>query len=195
MHDHTRDYGDADRLDPSLLAAIAELRAPVEPSAEFEVRVMGAVREAADTSELTFTPWWRRRSIRISPAAALAIAAGIAFVAFLGARSVEVTDQQPIAAATEPAAAQVVRFVYVDRNASQVSLVGNFNQWQKDVTPLQATGVPGVWAVAVPLEPGMHEYAFIVDGERWAPDPLAPGMTDEFGTESSIVRVQGPTAS
>jgi hypothetical protein len=194
MHIGPDDDSSADQLDPTLMSVVAALRVPVDPAPDFETRVMHAVRETAKAAEIAHSPWWRRRSITISPAAALALAASIAFIAFIGARSVEFTSVQqaerPPAASTE-----LVRFVYVDRNASEVYLVGNFNQWQKDATPLQATGVPGVWAVVVPLSAGMHEYAFVVDGERWAPDPLAPGKTDEFGTESSVIRVQGPTSS
>jgi hypothetical protein len=194
MHIGPDDDNSSDQLDPALMSVVAALRVPVDPAPDFETRVMHAVRETAKVAEIAHSPWWRRRSITISPAAALALAASIAFIAFIGARSVEFTSVQqaerPPAASTE-----LVRFVYVDRNASEVYLVGNFNQWQKDATPLQATGVPGVWAVVVPLAAGMHEYAFVVDGERWAPDPLAPGKTDEFGTESSVIRVQGPTSS
>jgi hypothetical protein len=194
MHIGPDDDNSSDQLDPALMSVVAALRVPVDPAPDFETRVMHAVRETAKVAEIAHSPWWRRRSITISPAAALALAASIAFIAFIGARSVEFTSVQqaerPPAASTE-----LVRFVYVDRNASEVYLVGNFNQWQKDATPLQATGVPGVWAVVVPLSAGMHEYAFVVDGERWAPDPLAPGKTDEFGTESSVIRVQGPTSS
>jgi 1,4-alpha-glucan branching enzyme len=48
----------------------------------------------------------------------------------------------------------------------------------------------------VSLEAGRHEYAFVVDGEKWSPDPFAPAITDEFGTESSIVRIgQAPASS
>jgi 1,4-alpha-glucan branching enzyme len=86
--------------------------------------------------------------------------------------------------------------VFVDPNATQVAVVGTFNQWRKDATLLEATGVPGVWAVSVSLEAGRHEYAFVVDGEKWSPDPFAPAITDEFGTESSIVRIgQAPASS
>jgi hypothetical protein len=194
MHIRPDDDNHADQLDPALQGVVAALRAPVDAAPDFEARVMHAVRETARVPEITHSPWWRRRSITISPAAAMALAASIAFIAFIGARSIEFSSVQQ-AALPSTASTELVRFVYVDRNASEVSLVGNFNQWQKDATPMQATGVPGVWAVAVPLAAGIHEYAFVVDGERWAPDPLAPGKTDEFGTESSVIRVQGPTSS
>jgi hypothetical protein len=43
--------------------------------------------------------------------------------------------------------------------------------------------------VSVALTPGRHEYAFIVDGKRWVIDPLAVKSSDDFGTESSVIRV------
>jgi hypothetical protein len=42
----------------------------------------------------------------------------------------------------------------------------------------------------VRLPAGRHEYAFLVDGERWVADPNAPSsIEDEFGVESSVVTV------
>jgi 1,4-alpha-glucan branching enzyme len=50
---------------------------------------------------------------------------------------------------------------------------------------------PGVWSVDVALPPGRHEYAFVMDGKRWSPDPAADRVSDDFGTESSVVVVGG----
>ena len=179
---------------------VATLRAEEEPSARFDRRVMAAVRhEAAAALRAGSRPWWRQRSISLSPVGALALAASVAAVAYIGAREIE-SPSDPLTSATMSAQdaddTEIVRFVFVDPSATQVAVVGSFNQWRKDATPLEATGVPGVWAVSVPLEAGRHEYAFVVDGEKWSPDPFAPAITDEFGTESSIVRIgQAPTSS
>ena len=178
------------------------LRAEEVPSPGFDRRVMAAVRhEAAAAHErASARPWWRQRSISLSPVGALALAASVAAVAYIGARGTEGSDESArdsaAVAAQDADDTEIVRFVFVDPNARQVVVVGSFNQWRKDATPLEATGVPGVWAVSVPLEAGRHEYAFVVDGEKWSPDPFAPAITDEFGTESSIVRIgQAPTSS
>jgi 1,4-alpha-glucan branching enzyme len=84
---------------------------------------------------------------------------------------------------------QLVRFVFVDARASSVELVGDFNEWTKGTTALKLSGAPGVWAASVALTPGRHEYAFIVNGTRWVADPLALKSSDDFGTESSVIRV------
>jgi len=141
--------------------------------------------------------WWRReRVLRVSPIAGLALAAGIS--AIVAVSSIAIGSRisarnNATVAATQAAPAtdtvQLVRFVFVDSHASSVELVGDFNEWTKGSTVLKLSGAPGVWAVSVPLSAGRHEYAFIVNGTRWVADPLAVKSSDEFGTESSVIRV------
>lgn len=82
----------------------------------------------------------------------------------------------------------MVRFVLADANAHTVSLVGDFNEWEKRATPLRSAK-PGVWTAQVALPPGRHEYAYVVDGERWVADPAADDVSDDFDTPSSVVTV------
>ncbi len=49
-----------------------------------------------------------------------------------------------------------------------------------------------MWSVTVPLEPGVHDYAFVVDGEQWRPDPLAPSVDDGFGGTNSRLALLPP---
>jgi 1,4-alpha-glucan branching enzyme len=90
---------------------------------------------------------------------------------------------------------QLVRFVFVEPRAASVELVGDFNDWARGTTRLQRSGAPGVWVASVPLSPGRHEYAFIINGSRWVADPLAVKSSDDFGTESSVIRVGTPANS
>jgi hypothetical protein len=74
---------------------------------------------------------------------------------------------------------------------AQVSLVGDFNDW--DITALPMTLERGVWTVTVPLSPGRHVYAFVANGERWIADPRAPRAPDaDFGRPGSVILVQAP---
>ena len=82
----------------------------------------------------------------------------------------------------------MVRFVLADGNAHTVSLVGDFNEWEKRANPL-TPDKPGVWSTQVALAPGRHEYAFVVDGKRWVADPTADNVADDFDTPSSVVTV------
>src|SRR5437660_319363 len=39
------------------------------------------------------------------------------------------------------------------------------------------------------LAVGQHQYAFVVDGQRWVADPGAPAVDDGFGRRNSVVAV------
>ena len=74
--------------------------------------------------------------------------------------------------------------------ARVVTLAGNFTRWKPAYTLTRSE--PGIWTVVVALEPGVHDYAFVVDGERWVPDPMAPSVADGFGGVNSRVAVLTP---
>lgn len=82
----------------------------------------------------------------------------------------------------------MVRFVLADADAHTVTLVGDFNDWEKRANPLRPAKA-GVWSTQVALAPGRHEYAFVVDGKRWVADPSADHVADDFDTPSSVVNV------
>jgi hypothetical protein len=83
-----------------------------------------------------------------------------------------------------------VTFLLVDPGAHEVSVVGAFNDWTPDRTRLvKSSG--NVWTVVVPLKPGSYNYAFVIDGQKWVPDPDAPRATEEdFGRPSSMLYVE-----
>ena len=82
---------------------------------------------------------------------------------------------------------------FVAPHASSVALVGDFNNWDPKATPLRAASTGGVWSVEVPIQPGRHLYAFVVDGTVWRPDPAAPQATGEdFGEPNSALTVADP---
>jgi hypothetical protein len=91
----------------------------------------------------------------------------------------------------ESSAPQVlVQFRLDVPNARRVQLAGDFTGWQPSYT-LHETK-PGVWSLIVPLDAGVHDYAFIIDGGRWIPDPLAPEVDDGFGGTNSRLTVLAP---
>jgi hypothetical protein len=156
----------------------------------FEARAMSAVHAVAraETEAERTRPWWlRSRVIQLSPLATMALAAGFAALVWFGARTS--TDGRAAVAADT---VHVVRFVLIDSSAQRVSIVGAFNQWQKGATVMSASEAPGVWVVEIPLERGRHEYAFVVvddKGERWVADPFSQALHDDFGTETSVIKV------
>jgi hypothetical protein len=184
-----------------LIARIAdELRAPVALDPAFDARVMAQVRGAAPGAWRRALRWWTEpRPLRVSPLAGLASAAGLAALLVLGAVWLRPGSPSPMAGhvAAIPAipaepGTEVVQFVLVAPRASTVAVVGDFNDWDPTRTPLQAEAAGGVWTVNVPLRSGEHQYAFVVDGKEWRPDPAAPrAVTDDFGSPNSVIVVGG----
>ena len=186
---------------------VNRLRTPVTLDETFDVRVMSAVHAAAlaqvdaqhsanEADEEMRAPWWRKRyTIRMSAWSGLALAASIFGIMLIGAKQMATRIEKPatqIMSVARPADVQSVSFILVDGSAEQVWLVGDFNGWSKKQIPLKRAANGSAWTVSVPLPEGRHEYAFIVDdenGERWVADPLTAQVEDEFGTTSSIVRV------
>jgi hypothetical protein len=82
----------------------------------------------------------------------------------------------------------MVRFVLKAPEARQVQLVGDFNAWSVEATPLGDDG-NGTWTVLVPLEPGRYQYKFVVDG-NWTVDPDAPAyLPDGFGGKNALLAI------
>ena len=194
MSDETRTSEDEELHDPAIARVIAYARVPAQVRADFADRVLEQIRAGA----LAAIPVRRagdRRRVR-----PLALAAGIAALmagsAWIG-RVTAPTSNPPVAAlpgAPTIAEGSVVRFVIEAPGASTVSLVGDFNAWNVGATPLEATEREGLWTVTVPLPAGRHEYAFVVDGVRWMPDPNAPSAgTADFGPANSVVTVTDQT--
>ena len=101
----------------------------------------------------------------------------------------DVRPTSNVAAAAKTDTVYVTRFMLVAPDARNVSLVGDFNDWEHGRNPLQRQN--GVWTVTVPLRPGRYNYAFLVDGERWTTDPAAPrDVGDDFGRPSSVITVR-----
>jgi hypothetical protein len=173
------------------------LRAPVELSAGFEARVMAAARKRESASALAWI--MRPRVLRLSPLAGLAAAAGIALAVLTVERAgsdravTRVAATAPGATAAPVAAVdtiKLVQFMLVAPTARTVSVVGDFNDWDPTATPLREAAGAGVWTITVPLAAGRHQYVFMVDGNRWTPDPAAPvAVEDDFGLPNSVITV------
>ena len=195
-------------LDPVLARAAAVLRRADGFGPEFEDRVMTAVRQgpaprAAERRRrvLGINRWATASDALDLPGLRpLAIAAGLAAVlttgVWLGRLSVTAPGMlpAPTSIAAHGSAVREVEFVLAAPGASEVVLVGDFNGWKPGATPLQATQRDGIWSVTVPLVPGRHEYAFLIDGKQWLPDPRAPRAPGaDFGTPNSVLTVTEST--
>lgn len=132
---------------------------------------------------------WAPRPVALRPA--WAVAAMAVLVAGLLLRP----STSPPAGSLVPAGAPslvLVHFQFEAPAATEVRLAGDFSSWQPTYTMSRSEA--GVWSVVVPLAPGIHEYAFVVDGTRWQVDPGAPAVADGFGGHNSRVAVLTPDA-
>jgi len=169
------------------------------------VRADGAAAPGAAHDAPTDVPWWRKRTtirVSLSPIGGLALAAGLAAVVVLGAlvfrtigdhgTGLATADSSARTAAVRTDTVHIVRFVFIAPRASSVALVGDFNNWRREATPLRPTGSAGIWSVSVPMSSGSHQYAFVINGTEWAADPAAgTSVTDDFGTTTSVMTVGG----
>lgn len=185
-----------------------EARRPVVVDPMAIERVMARVRrEPLPSRRLRIWRWVREpRSIPLSPLAGAALAAGLVGIGVLLGhlrldRGGQPATGRPEAVAVNPAPARsssdtsVIKFVLVAPHASTVSVVGDFNNWDADATPMTRTRTGGTWSVAIRLPAGRHVYAFVVNGmngTQWVPDPSAPlAPEDGLGAPNSVVLVGG----
>jgi hypothetical protein len=95
----------------------------------------------------------------------------------------------PSGSITPVAGGDAVRFdLTLPAGARDVALVGDFNGWDERATPMLRRQGNGTWSAQVELSPGRHVYAFVVDGQKWLVDPLAPQVPDAgFGPANAVV--------
>jgi len=180
--------------------AIHEYGSSVDtPDARVDMVVMEAVR-ARDLARQkgSFLQWLVRPSqLQVRPA--LLAAASIALIA-LGAATVFLLPggggggggggAGPAGGDLAPTV--LVRFELRAPEATSVTLAGSFNEWSADRVELKQNTATGVWSGTIPLQPGRHEYSFVIDGEAWLPDPMAHAQVDDgFGQVNSVI-VVGP---
>jgi hypothetical protein len=146
------------------------------------------------------TVWWRRiwrqfqipfyiTPLKIAPFGASGAALIIVALLFLG-RTPDVKDTaQTLMGAKKLRAA--VTFTLNMPDASNVEVIGSFNQWTPNGFRMHWDERRGLWVLSVPLERGRYEYAFLVDGKTILPDPKAIMQQDDgFGNKNSILIIE-----
>ena len=83
-----------------------------------------------------------------------------------------------------------VTFSLLEPNAASVQLAGDFSDWTKKPINLRKDE-NGMWKATVPLEPGTHQYRFLVDGQ-WYDDPACQNrVPNPFGAMNCVREVRG----
>ena len=78
--------------------------------------------------------------------------------------------------------------------ADRIYLVGDFNQWCEQATPMRQDR-DGVWRATIDLKQGTQaEFRYLIDGQ-WRTDFHADGeTTNTFGSQNSVARAELPEA-
>ena len=190
MKDERKDEAEAwDRL-------VAALREDIPGPAPvwLEAAVMAEVRAAAQPSAAKrAAAWLTRPSLRLSPlGAGLAAAAVVAALILIGRPAAPAAVQMQTAAPAEPVV--YVQFVLEAPQARTVALAGDFNGWDGSYDLAHVDG-DGTWTGRIPLQPGVHQYMFVVNGSEWVTDPDAERFSDDgFGNRNAVVAVSPPGA-
>lgn len=80
-------------------------------------------------------------------------------------------------------------------HANKVFLAGSFNGWSANALPMKRAG-SGAWSLSLELEPGRHEFKFIVD-DAWCCEPGCDGphadcpgcVPNAMGTMNRVVEI------
>jgi hypothetical protein len=161
LTDHGRE------LDPIVGAALAELRRPADLGPGVDAAVLAQVRRLPRPRSLRF----RQR---------------MAGAAVMGAAAMLLVVFARVRAAGEAG----IPFAIEAPSASSISVVGDFNDWNPSITPLERSR-DGRWTVRLKLRPGRYRYSYLVDGTRWVADPAHPAPPDrDFDAPTSLVTVR-----
>lgn len=126
-----------------------------------------------------------RLSFRLAGAAAAA--ALVIFFAFTFIFNTPVTS--PICSAEVQFSLRIS-----DNKTHTVAIAGDFNNWNPQANLLEDPESDGIWTATLNLEPGRYEYMFVMDGEKWFPDPNALRyVKDGFGNKNAILEINNCT--
>lgn len=82
-----------------------------------------------------------------------------------------------------------VRFAGEFPGAQKVYVAGDFNGWDPTARRMRRLRKDmDAFVAVVDLEPGRHEFRYVVDGE-WTSCPHSPRVSNDMGTENSVVEV------
>ncbi|MBU3947991.1 MAG: glycogen-binding domain-containing protein [Proteobacteria bacterium] len=79
-----------------------------------------------------------------------------------------------------------ITFIIEAHKAKNVSLMGDFNNWNEKKHPMKKEN-SDVWKKTIFLNPGRYEYRFLVDGQ-WQKDPDNDQLCqNNFGTYNNYI--------
>ncbi|HKE87948.1 MAG TPA: glycogen-binding domain-containing protein [Vicinamibacterales bacterium] len=185
----------------ALERAIEETRAFIDerPAPDLTAAVMRSIhqgdlrtsRRPSFLARATRRVWTTREiSFRFRPAYVIVAAAAVTVAAILIPVSKPRSASAPTQGRSQGSQTLLVQFRLQASEASTVQLAGSFTNWQPQYELHQSA--PGIWTITLPLPLGVHDYAFVIDGQRWVPDPYAQAVDDGFGGTNSRIALLPP---
>ena len=153
-----------------------------------EQRVMAEIEAMPERGSLARVLEWllRPAPIRVSPMMGGLVLAAFAAVIALPSRGPGPEVVPPTGGGE---AIVYVQFVLDAPGANAVAVAGDFSEWEPTFELQDADG-DGVWTGRVPVEPGVHTYMFLIDGNEWQTDPRADRYQDDgFGNRNAVLAV------
>lgn len=199
---------DAER-DPVVRRAIEELRSaqPTDHAAVSRIVAAAAAARVAPVDDEGVEERRRGQHVRRWTLVGVAAAAAFAGFALSGVRrhTPNAAKATPLAAAPAETSLELVssgstdalpitkQFVFNSRTAHRVSVVGDFNKWNPAASPMVRAPDGDLWSISVPVLPGRHMYAFMVDDSIFVLDPREATARDaDLGVEASVTIVGKP---
>lgn len=157
-----------------------------------EVEQISLVPDIISWLQSIFTP----RNYQLSPAiiafavTLVILIPSLSLYLYQGDTNIIVQSNEEVAtqAVSEKEELVWVRFIYVDENADNIAIAGDFNDWQPDQLTEQQVNGKNVWTGFFAMPRGENKYMFVVNGENWVTDPLATMYEDDgFGNKNAII--------
>lgn len=158
------------------------------PSSEFTKKVM---QKIAEQESRPVESWWEKMhhllTIPHLPLKWVAALGMILAIVLFGYNVIFTPDTQYCPGSL----AEITFSMRADASQVQsIAIVGDFNDWDPHRDLLTDDNNDGIWTVTLKLKPGRYEYMFIIDGEKWVPDPKAYRyVSDGFGNKNAVIEI------
>jgi hypothetical protein len=179
--------GLAERIADAVLESDAEAESGVphgkegRPEARESPRRRGPRRAERRTSGTARAPAWAKRVPQWAQLAAAAV------VLVVGA----VVVTSAVIGSGAQSDSVVVHLSLEAPEAEAVSVVGDWNDWDPKAHVMKDENGDGVWEVRIEVSKDReYEYQFLLNGDKWIPDPNAPlHVSDGFGGKNSVLNI------
>ncbi len=173
----------------SVMDKIEEKRTeePVESIEETPVfeRFKKILEEALAPRHVSFRPVWVLASVLIIGYLTFTLPAGQVMDPGLISQVDETQTHQMV---TQQEEKVWVRFVYFDDEAENISVAGDFSDWEPVELTREVSGDKQVWTGMIQATRGEQRYMFVKDDEEWITDPFAEVQRDDgFGNKNAVI--------